>query len=119
MIYEISRLTKPVELRYTPQGTPVANMRIAINRGTKDKPRTTFINCVLWKQTAEFAHNNLGKGSKIFIEGHLDQRSYEKDGKTITYHEITVMRLQSLSPSKNNNQAPQQEPAQEALEPVS
>jgi len=86
-IYLMGNLTKDVELRYTPQGSPVARFCIAVNRSFKDsqgnwkKADTLFINIVAWGGLAERCAEVLGKGSNVFVEGRLDIRNYEWQGE--------------------------------------
>jgi len=78
----MGNLTKDPELRYTPQGTAVANLRLAVNRKfhTKTqelKEEVCFVTCVVWNKQAETCNQYLHKGSPIFIEGRLQSRSWE------------------------------------------
>jgi single-strand DNA-binding protein len=81
----IGRLTRDPELTFTPKGTAVGSLGLAINRTWKNEAgqteeATTFIDCTLWGRTAEIANQYLGKGSSVFIEGRLEYNSWEKDG---------------------------------------
>lgn len=76
------RLTHDIELRYTPSGTTVANLNLAINRHytTKDgekKEEVTFVKVVVWGKTAEIVNQYSNKGSLLLIEGKLQTRSWE------------------------------------------
>ena len=78
----IGNLGKDPEIKYTPQGTPVAKLAIATNERFKDKSgewqdRTEWHNVVLWQRQAEIAGEYLKKGSKVYIEGRLQTRSWE------------------------------------------
>jgi single-strand DNA-binding protein len=72
----IGNLTRDPEVRYTPKGTAVADIAIAINRiysgddGEK-KEETTFVDVTLWGRQAEVAQEYLKKGRQVFIEGRL------------------------------------------------
>jgi single-strand DNA-binding protein len=74
------------ELRYTPTGAAVTTLRLATNEVWKDndgnsQTRTEWHNVVLWRKQAELAGEFLKKGSKVYIEGRLQTRSWEdKDG---------------------------------------
>lgn len=70
------RLTADIELKATPNGVAVAQFTIATNRRGKDA-QTDFINCVAWRQTAEFISKYFSKGSSICVVGELQQRSWE------------------------------------------
>jgi single stranded DNA-binding protein len=76
------RLTREVELHYTPKATPVVEIGVAINRfftsndGQK-KEETTFVDVTLWSRQAEIAQRYLHKGSPVFIEGRLQLDTWE------------------------------------------
>ncbi len=78
----LGNLGKDPEVKYTPSGTPVAKLTIATNERFKDKEgqwqdRTEWHNVVLWQRLAEIAGEYLKKGSKVYIEGKLQTRSWE------------------------------------------
>ena len=78
----IGNLGKDPEVKYTPQGTPVAKLTIATNERFKDKAgewqdRTEWHNVVLWQRLAEIAGEYLKKGGKVYIEGRLQTRSWD------------------------------------------
>ena len=82
----MGRLTRDPELRYTPQGTAVTDLGLAINReftaGTERRKETTFIDVTLWKRQAEVVCEYLRKGSPLYVEGRLSMDSWEgKDGQ--------------------------------------
>ena len=71
------RLTADPELKQTPQGVSVTQFSVAINRKGKDAG-TDFINCVAWRQTADFIHNFFKKGSSICLTGSIQVRTTNK-----------------------------------------
>jgi len=78
----IGNLGKDPEVRTTPQGATVANFSVACTERWKDQSgqrqeRTEWVNVVLWRQTAEIAQRFLRKGSKVYIEGKLQTRSWD------------------------------------------
>jgi single-strand DNA-binding protein len=78
----IGNLGKDPEVKYTPQGTAVTKLALATNERYKDKEgqwqdRTEWHNIVLWQRLAEIAGEYLKKGSKVYIEGKLQTRSWE------------------------------------------
>lgn len=78
----VGNLGKDPEVKYTPQGTPVAKLTLATNERYKDKDgqwqdRTEWHNVVLWQRLAEIAGEYLKKGGKVYIEGRLQTRSWE------------------------------------------
>lgn len=76
----VGNLTRDPELRTTQSGIPVVSFSIAVNRrykGPDGTYPTDFINCVAWRQTAEFISKYFTKGQKIGIRGTIQSRSYE------------------------------------------
>lgn len=78
----IGNLGSDPELRFTPSGVQVANFSLATSESWTDKSgerqeRTEWHRIVLWRRLAEVAGQYLKKGSKIFIEGKLQTRSWE------------------------------------------
>jgi single-strand DNA-binding protein len=78
----IGNLGKDPEVKYTPQGTPVAKITLATNERFKGKDgnwqdRTEWHNVVLWQRLAEIAGEYLKKGGKVYIEGLLQTRSWD------------------------------------------
>ena len=79
----MGRLTRDPELRYTPKGTAVADIAMAINRyrssadGGERTEETTFVDVTLWGRQAETANQYLAKGREVFIEGRLQLDSWE------------------------------------------
>ena len=85
-VFLIGRITGDPELRYTPQGVAVCDLRLAVNRtwtghdGSK-KEETCFIDIVAWRKTAEVCAEYLRKGSPLFVDGHLQMDSWEAPDK--------------------------------------
>jgi single-strand DNA-binding protein len=78
----IGRLTRDPEARTTPQGIAVANFSVATGRVWKDdsgnqKESTEFHNVVAWRRLAEICTQYLAKGRQVYIEGHLQTRSWD------------------------------------------
>ena len=78
----LGNLGKDPEVKYTPSGTPVAKLTLATNERFKDKDgqwqdRTEWHNVVVWQRLAEIAGEYLKKGSKVYIEGRLQTRSWD------------------------------------------
>jgi single-strand DNA-binding protein len=78
----IGNLTRDPELRYTPKGTAVTEIGLAVNRiysgedGEK-KEETTFVDVTLWARQAEIAGQYLRKGRPVFIEGRLQLDTWD------------------------------------------
>lgn len=81
----IGRLTKDPELRYTPSNLPVCQFTIAVDRRYKSENQqqtADFINCVAWRQTAEFISKYFEKGKRIAVTGSIQTRSWDdQEGK--------------------------------------
>ncbi len=76
----MGRLTRDPELRYTQSQTPVASFTLAVDRdfGSKDggEKQTDFIDCVAWRQTAEFVSKYFTKGRMAVVSGRLQIRDW-------------------------------------------
>lgn len=90
----MGRLTADIELKTTQSGVAVASFSVAVDRAyrSKDQERQTdFINCVAWRQTAEFISRYFHKGQRIALNGSLQSRSYTaNDGSKRTVYEVVV-----------------------------
>ena len=81
----MGRCTKDPELRRTGSGTPVTSFTVAVDRDFSSKDgsekETDFIDCIAWRNTAEFVDKYFSKGSMIVISGRLQIRGWtDKDG---------------------------------------
>ena len=99
-IHILGRLTADPELRYTAQGTAVANFRVASDSGYGDNKQTLFIDCVAWKKQAEACTQYLNKGSLVFVDGRLEERSWESDGQKRTKMEVVANQVKFLDGKK-------------------
>ena len=119
----IGNLTKDPELRYTPGGTAVANLRMATNRTYKDKTgemkqEACFLTVVAWDKQAEVCNQYLHKGSPLFVEGRLQSRTWDgPDGKKRSVIEVRAERIQFLGSGQGGSKgaAPVDAPASEKL----
>jgi len=97
----IGNLTKDPELRYTPQGTPVASFRIAVNHKYKQadeiKQETMFIDNVVFGRQAETCSKYLNKGSAVLVEGRLQERRWESNGQQKSKFEVIAQSVRFLS----------------------
>jgi single-strand DNA-binding protein len=81
-VFLIGNLTREVELSYSPKGTPIAALGLAVNRVWTDEENrkhedVTFVDITLWARLAEIADKFLRKGSSVFIEGRLQLDTWE------------------------------------------
>ena len=91
----MGRLTRDPELRYTQSQTPVASFTLAVDRdfGSRDggEKQTDFIDCVAWRQTAEFVSKYFTKGSMAVVSGRLQIRDWtDREGGKRRSAEVVV-----------------------------
>jgi len=112
----MGRLAADPELKQTPNGTSVATFTVAVDRGFKDangNRQVDFINCVAWRQTAEFVSRYFGKGNMMGLNGSMQSRQYEtQDGQKRTVWEVVVSNAYFGGNANNGNSASNQTPAQ-------
>lgn len=98
----IGNLGADPELRYTPGGKAVTNLRVAVNDNRKGPDgqwieETLWMRVEVWDQAAERAAEQLRKGHKVYAEGQLRAREYEgNDGQKRTSLEMRFARVVSL-----------------------
>lgn len=95
----VGNLTKDPELKSLESGMKVANFGIATNRTWKDKDgnkkeKADFHNIVAFGKTAEVIAQYIKKGNQILVEGRIETRTWEKDGKTNYKTEIMLENFQ-------------------------
>ena len=104
----VGRLTKDPVLKYTPSGAAVATFTLAVNRtfaNQQGEREADFINCVVWRKTAENTVNFVSKGSLIGVEGRLQTRHYDdNNGKRVYVTEVIAESVTFLEPKKEKNQ---------------
>ncbi|MBX7074436.1 MAG: single-stranded DNA-binding protein [Pirellulales bacterium] len=97
----VGNLTRDPELRYTPSGTAVTDIGLAVNDRRKNQAgewveETTFVDVTLWGRTAEIASEYLSKGSSALIEGRLKLDTWETDGQKRSKLKVIGEKLQLL-----------------------
>ena len=111
-------------LRTVQGNTQVCNVNIATTEkgytmanGTQVPDRTTWHTCIFWRKQAEVVSKYVHKGDKIFVEGKLVQREYEKDGVKAKTYDIHVETFDFFLPPRQPQQqtpaTPQQKPTQQ------
>ena len=116
----IGRLGADPEMRYTPSGSAVTNMRLAVNRTYRDSggeahEETEWLTVVAWQRLGEICGQHLSKSSRVYVEGRLQIRSWEgQDGQRRHTVEIVahdVIMLDSVrseaQPSRDHRDVPQ------------
>ena len=105
-VFLIGNLVRDPELKFTPQGTAIAKLGLAVNRQYKGgdgelKKQTDFFTIVVWGKTGESCGKFLAKGRPVFIEGRLQTRTYEtQDKQKRTVTEIVADNVQFLGRSE-------------------
>jgi single-strand DNA-binding protein len=97
----IGNLTRDPEVRYTPGGRPVCDLRLAVSRRFKrangeDGEETCFVSVTVWDKQGENCGKYLTKGSPAFVEGRLQLDEWEKDGKKFSTLRVLAERVQFL-----------------------
>lgn len=120
-VFLIGNLTRDPELRYTPQGSAICDLGLAINRqyttndGAK-KEEVCFVDITAWGRQAETCNRFVKKGSQIFVEGRLKLDSWQdkETGKNRSKLNVVAERIQFLSGSGAGRQ---QDDAQDEQQP--
>lgn len=97
----IGNLTKDPDVRYTPAGTPVTTMRLAVTtkyrQGDEMKDDTLFIDAVVFGKQAESCGQYLSKGNQVLVEGRLRERRWESEGTQKNKFEVITNSVRFLS----------------------
>ncbi len=107
----IGNVGQDPEVRFLDRGVAIANFALAttergyiMQNGTQVPDRTEWHNIVLWRNLAEWAERYLRKGMKIYVEGKLQTRTWEKDGQRRSKTEVVAENIQILyRPQTDNN----------------
>lgn len=108
----IGRLGKDPEVRYTPNGSPVAKFSLATDEVFKDRTgeqqrRTEWHNIVAWNKLAEICGEYLTKGKQVYIEGSIRSRQWEdQSGNKRTAYEIVARDMKMLGAKGDTDRAP-------------
>ncbi len=128
----MGNLTADPEIRYTPSGTAVGDLRMAVNRKYKTADGETheeacFVSVTVWGNQAENCEKYLSKGRPVLVEGRLKLDQWEKDGQKFSKLSVVAQNVQFLgsaqsseysgntagssAPTQNNAAEPPQQPA--------
>lgn len=103
----VGRLTKNPEIRTTPSGVEVGNFTLAVNRtftNQQGEREADYINCVVFRKTAENVNQYLSKGKLAGVDGRLQSRSYDnKEGQKVYVTEVVCDNVQFLEPKDSQN----------------
>lgn len=128
----MGNLTRDPEVKYTPKGTAVCDLGIAINDSYKAQDGTiketvTFVDVEVWGRTAENCKQYLTKGRPVFVEGQLRLDQWEQDGQKRSKMKVRAISVQFLgsAPGRGGGGGEQRsssgsdEPARPAARPAS
>ena len=108
----VGRITRDPETQQTNTGIPYVRFTLAVNRPFKDQNgerQADFINCVAWRNQADFLKNFVKKGNQLAVEGRIQTNSYtDASGNNRQAFDILVESVSNLEPvSKNEGYQPQ------------
>lgn len=106
----VGRLTKDPELKTTGSGVSVCSFTLAINRRFKNAEGNydaDFINCVAWRQQAEFISKYFSKGRMVGICGSIQTRTYDReDGQRVYVTEVVADEVSFVDSKSQSDSAP-------------
>ena len=114
------RLAADPEQRTTQNGTTVTSFSLAVQRnikGSDGEYGTDWIDCVAWRNTAEFIGKYFTKGKMIALDGTLQTRSYEKDGVKRKVTEVVVQNANFCESRSTSQGSQRREPAASSVLP--
>ena len=98
----VGRLTKDIDLRKTQSNISNCKFTLAVNRRFNNE-EADFINCVAWKQSAEYLSNYAKKGTIVSVEGRIQTSSYEGKNGTVYATEVVADNVQIITEKKDNS----------------
>lgn len=122
-VFLMGNLTRDPEVRYTPKGTAVADLSMAINmvyrtQDGSDREEVVYVDVVTWGRQAETCGQYLSKGSPVFVEGRLQLDQWEdKDGQKRSRLRVRAERVQFLGRGKASESKGPPQPAGESRPP--
>ena len=120
----IGNLTRAPELKFTPTGIAYCTFGIATNREWKvdgeNKQQTDYHNIVAWQKLGELCAQLLKKGTKVYVEGRIQNREWDgQDGQKVKRTEIVIEDMIILDSKKDNSSVNQNEvTADESVEVI-
>ena len=115
-VFLMGHLTRDPDMRYTPKGTAVGELGLAVNSSYKTadgqtKEEVCFVSVVVWGRQAETCKEYLFKGSPAFVEGRMIQEEWESNGEKKSKTRVRAERVQFLSsPNRAATKPPANEP---------
>ena len=112
------RLTADPELKTTPSGLSVTSFTVAVDRKFGKEKQTDFINCVAWRQTADFITKYFSKGNSICVCGSIQTRNYtDKNGNKRTAVEVVAEEATFCEGKKNTAEGAEMPEAEHYTQP--
>ncbi|MCR4634536.1 MAG: single-stranded DNA-binding protein [Erysipelotrichaceae bacterium] len=97
----VGRITKDIELRKTSSNTSVCNFTVAVDRRFQSQQNNgqsaDFINCIAWRQSADFLSSYASKGTIVAVEGRIQTRSYDGQNGKVYVTEVVADNVQIIS----------------------
>ena len=119
----VGRITRDPETQQTNTGIPYVRFSLAVNRPFKDQNgerQADFINCVAWRQQAEFLSKFVRKGNQLAVEGRIQTNSYtDANGNNRQAFDILVESVSNLEPASKNDGYQPQPPFGNGFQPAS
>ena len=119
----VGRITRDPETQQTNTGIPYVRFSLAVNRPFKDQNgerQADFINCIAWRQQAEFLTNFVKKGNQLAVEGRIQTNTYkDASGNNRQAFDILVESVSNLEPASKNDGYQPQPPFGNGFQPVS
>ncbi len=104
----VGRLTKDIEIKKTQSNLSVCNFTVAVDRrfaqGQNGERPAAFINCIAWKQSADFLGSYATKGTIVSVEGRIQTRNYDGQNGKVYVTEVVAESVQIIS--QKNDQKP-------------
>ena len=102
----VGRLTKDIEVRKIPSGASTTTFTLACDRRYQGRdnngPSADFIQCVAWRQSADFLGQYARKGSVVAVDGHITTRNYEGQNGRVYVTEVTCENVRIISSSNRS-----------------
>jgi single-strand DNA-binding protein len=110
----IGRLGLDPEMRFTASGSPVTTFRVAVGRQWRDqngesREETEWFSVVAWNKLAEICNQYLAKGSRVYVEGRLQTRSWEDQQSGQTRYKTEVIASDMIILDGRDGRAPRDE----------
>jgi len=102
----VGRITKDIELRKTSSNTSVCNFSVAVDRRFQSQQNqggqsADFINCIAWRQSADFLASYASKGTIVAVEGRIQTRNYDGPNGKVYVTEVVADNVQIISNRQN------------------